>query len=130
MTQMAFPGMEPPEQVAKKLPPAKTELDKPPAPMGWLKHKGTRCRTCQAEIVFGLLTRRERGADVTKPHPYDLAPDPDGTTHLVAEGRNVRAYFIPKKARGGRLTLHKSHWKTCPQAEQWRRGEAPSEPRE
>lgn len=129
MSQPTLPGMDGPELVPPKLPPVKGPLDKPAAPIGWLRAKGGHCRSCNAEIVFALLTKKKGGTEITKPHPYDLAPDPDGTTHLTAEGRNVRAYLIPKKDRAGRAILHKSHFTTCPQAEAWRRGEAPNEPR-
>jgi hypothetical protein len=126
--QLAFPGMpEPPPVPVKPPSPEKLALDKPPAPVGVLRARAGRCRSCSAVIVFALVTKTMHGRKTTRPHPYDVEPDPDGTTHLVVEGRRIMAYPINKNNRGGRLTLHKSHFKTCPAAQEWQRG-GPDEP--
>lgn len=123
MSQMPLPGMpEPPAVPEKKPAPVREALDKPPAPVGVLRVRGTWCRSCSAPIVFAIVTRVAGGKKTTRLHPYDVEPDADGTTHLVVEGRRIMAYPINKGNRGGRLTLHKSHFKTCPDAQQWQRG--------
>lgn len=126
---MSLFGDQDPQQPATPgpgvpLPATKGPLDKAPAGIGLLRSRARDCASCQRRIVFVLITKRVGGAEVTRPHPMDIEPDPAGNYHLVAEngGRQIMGYRIPKRLQTGRQMLHKSHFDTCPQADQWRKG--------
>jgi hypothetical protein len=78
-----------------------------------------KCKSCGANIIFGLTDRGRR-------MPVDIKPHPDGNILLVkAEGLMVKAVVIKEEGRakyaGG---LHLSHFTSCKQAKQWRKSDA------
>ena len=91
-----------------------------PAPMAVLRNRVSRCRSCNAEVVWAVTTRQVKGELRMRNAPFDLSPEPDGNIRLTVEGRTLRAYVIPKVARAGQNSLHKNHFSTCPDSAEWK----------
>lgn len=71
----------------------------------------SRCRSCGAEIVWAVT-------DVGKKMPVNAAPSERGNVILRREGGRVSAEVVGEKRAGLRV----SHFTTCPNAGNWRRG--------
>ena len=82
-------------------------------------YKVEACRSCQAPIIWAVSTATR------KPMPVDEAVTPDGNVEIcVRLGNQVIATVHPV---GGLFPatdqpLRKSHFATCPQADEWRKG--------
>lgn len=78
------------------------------------------CRSCDAPIIWA-------GSVATgKPMPVDAVPTPDGNVELRRVGFQ-RAMAVVHAAGTGLFPatdqpLRKSHFATCPQADEWRKG--------
>ena len=69
----------------------------------------TPCRKCEEPMIFARLNGR--------PHPFDAEPDSIGEYQLT----NGEAVYIPRDARVSRTDLHVSHFKTCPDADYFKK---------
>lgn len=72
------------------------------------------CRSCPAQIIWAVTER-------DKPMPVDAEPSLEGTVLLEQTGSRLVARVLPAHRAFGRRDLRKSHFVTCPQADQWRR---------
>lgn len=79
---------------------------------------GPACRSCGAPIVWVVV--RPGGRRM----PVDAEPGPDGTVVIDSDGTMARvlsgAALVGARVDGTPLYL--SHFATCPQAGEWRRG--------
>lgn len=67
------------------------------------------CRSCDAPILWA---KTERG----KSMPLDLRPSGDGNMYL-----NRAGVCRPRRIDDDESRVYMPHWKTCPQADSWRR---------
>jgi hypothetical protein len=76
-----------------------------------------RCRTCKAPLRWAHLVRSGR------PHPLDAEPSKRGNVRLVGDGR-AQLLTGPEliEARAAGAALFVSHFATCPDRADWRRG--------
>lgn len=72
------------------------------------------CRSCPAQIIWAVTERGKR-------MPVDVDPVPGGNVQLVEQHGQLTAVVVPAKRAFGRMNLRKSHFTTCPQADQWRK---------
>jgi hypothetical protein len=76
------------------------------------------CRSCGAEVIWTST----RGG---KTMPVDAEPHPDGTVALtydpLHDGIVVAEVLGPLEAMASDDPLHRSHFATCPHADDWRR---------
>jgi hypothetical protein len=95
--------------------------------------KTAECRSCKAPIYWAKV--KKKNGDIGN-HPLDKAPSPDGTHRATLtikakeDGQTeiiVDATWIPPKERAALVErgvrLRTSHFATCPNAEQHRRGD-------
>jgi hypothetical protein len=76
--------------------------------------KRSTCRSCSAPIIWAET-------DAGKRIPVDADPAPDGSLDLTEfRPGEVHAGFVPEDQRAG-LSLHRSHFSTCPDARAWRK---------
>lgn len=76
----------------------------------------TTCRSCQAPIRWALTSKGRR-------IPLDPTPSPAGNLAFDLT-EEEGASFVRVVPVGSRPTLYTSHFATCPQAAQHRRGRA------
>lgn len=74
--------------------------------------KVDRCRSCDAEIIWASTGRKSM--------PVDVEPSPDGTVELTPAAAGARAVVWTDTPLFD-IPLRKSHFATCPQADEWRR---------
>lgn len=81
-----------------------------------------RCRSCGAQVIWALHTSG-------KPSPFDAEPHDDGEWEILyRRGETPTVVHVqPGQLQIGQGTgdgyashLHRPHWATCPQADQWR----------
>lgn len=72
----------------------------------------SRCRSCGAAVLWC------RAAASGKQMPVDLEPAEDGNLSLSVDLFGARIAVVDPYAP---MPRHKSHFATCPQADQWRR---------
>lgn len=77
----------------------------------------TRCRSCQAPIVWAITEAGER-------MPVDPHPVAGGSVRLRLDERPPRASVVGSTIdlfdRTDDGTRHEAHWATCPDADEWR----------
>ena len=82
----------------------------------------SRCRSCGAEVRWAHTT-------FGKLMPLDAEPDPNGNVELVGKGQQQLAIVHAQPTMDGGLR-YMPHHATCPDAEQWRRRNAPTRRRD
>ncbi|MEV7264663.1 hypothetical protein AB0N38_14035 [Micromonospora aurantiaca] len=74
------------------------------------------CRSCSAGIAWATHER------TLNPMPVDVEPSPDGNLALTLTGHGTLTCRVVNPAKAfGRTDLHKSHFASCPNADQHRR---------
>jgi hypothetical protein len=72
-----------------------------------------KCRTCEAPILWAETVKGRR-------IPLDAQPAHDGNIRLEERGQYVTPLAIIVTGRVEGVTLYKSHFATCPDAENFR----------
>jgi hypothetical protein len=73
-----------------------------------------RCKSCQAEIVFAKVTGK---SGRVRTMPFDAEPLPDGEWQVTGE----RAIYVGKEPSLFASDRHRTHFATCPNADQHRK---------
>ena len=73
------------------------------------------CRSCGAQIIFGLTEKARR-------MPLDPDPVPDGNVLVSRFGGDLLVRVVDPKTQPAGTALYRSHFASCPDAAKHRKG--------